>query len=88
MVTPGGALREYGLGEPLVCLPAGDEFAPLNLVFQVGVEGSKETEGRPEGVADEVHVRLLGSAARLAMVAGLAGGYNVLPVMAAAPVSG
>jgi hypothetical protein len=76
------------LGEAWVRLPAGDELAPLHLLLQIVVEGTVGVEGRPGGLADEVHVCFTRGATGLAVVAVLTGGDDVIPVVLAAAIAG
>ena len=52
------------------------------------VEGAVGVEGETGGLTDELHVCFLRGAAGFAVVAILAGGHYVLPVVLAAPIAG
>ena len=66
-------------GEAVKFLQLRDEFAPSLLVRQVLREDMVGIGARLERLAQQVHPRFLGRAARLAVIAGLAGRNQVLP---------
>src|SRR5574341_251813 len=84
----GGLAPVQGLGEAEFGFDARDELPPLLVGLQVRIEAAEEAVRGPVGVLVQEHVRLRRRTAGLAVVAGLAGGHDVLPGVRASAVPG